>query len=44
MCNSGNTTYKYGDPAPKMQKLYNHIRQVQLGELPDRHGWTRVVA
>eukprot|EP00747_Dinoflagellata_sp_TGD_P167540 gnl/TRDRNA2_/TRDRNA2_192125_c0_seq1.p1 gnl/TRDRNA2_/TRDRNA2_192125_c0~~gnl/TRDRNA2_/TRDRNA2_192125_c0_seq1.p1 ORF type:complete len:381 (+),score=59.14 gnl/TRDRNA2_/TRDRNA2_192125_c0_seq1:87-1229(+) len=26
-----------------IQRLYDEVRAIQLGEIPDRHGWTRVL-
>lgn len=32
-----------GEPGPITTKLYNKLRAVQLGEVPDEHGWNTIV-
>lgn len=34
---------KDGKPGPVSTKLYNHLRGIQYGIEPDKHGWTTVV-
>ena len=39
-------TYTFGTPGVAGEvttKLYNHLRAIQYGELPDNHGWCRIV-
>lgn len=41
-----NRQYKYcadGKPGPKSTALYEKIRGIQLGELPDVHGWNTII-
>jgi len=38
----GSTVFKYGSHTV-LQKLYNTIRQVQLAEVPESHGWNRII-
>lgn len=37
--------YTYGDgaPGPKSTALYEQLRGIQLGEVPDPHGWTEII-
>lgn len=34
---------KDGKPGPVTTKLYNTLRAIQLGEIPDTHGWNTVI-
>ncbi|MCF0205099.1 MAG: aminotransferase class IV, partial [Muribaculaceae bacterium] len=34
---------KDGKPGPWTTKLYNHLQAIQLGDLPDTHGWVTFV-
>ncbi len=41
-----NKTYvisKDGNPGPVTTELYNRLRGIQLGELPDTHNWTMII-
>lgn len=34
---------KNGKPGPISAQLYNTLRAIQYGEMPDKHGWTTVI-
>ena len=41
-----NHTYvisKDGNPGPVTTKLYNNLRGIQMGEIEDPYGWTRII-
>ena len=41
-----NKTYvisKDGNPGPVTTELYNRLRGIQMGELPDTHNWTTII-
>lgn len=37
------TFSKDGKPGPISEKLYHHLRAIQYGDEPDKHGWVTVV-
>ena len=34
---------KDGKPGPWSEKLYTHLRAIQYGQEPDKHGWITVI-
>ncbi len=36
-------TYGDGEPGPVSTALYNKLRAIQYGEVPDPYGWTKVI-
>lgn len=41
--NKKSFNYGNGEAGPKITALYNHLRGIQDGELPDTHGWCEVI-